>query len=66
MKQTREGDFSLDQNIFIQGYEQMKSLYDTIKKNYKDVIDTIDGKLTMDERIENLIFSLSFGRVPAK
>ena len=56
----------MDQNIFIQEYEQMKSLYDTIKKNYKDVIDTIDGKLTMDERIENLIFSLSFGRVPAK
>ena len=66
MKQTREGDLSPDQNVFMQECEQMKSLCDTIKKNCKDIIDAIDGKLTMDERIENLIFSLSFGRVPAK
>ena len=66
MKQTREGELTPDQNVFMQECEQMKSLCDTIKKNCKDICDAIDGKLTMDERIEKLIFSLSAGRVPAK
>ena len=66
MKQTREGELSPDQNVFMQECEQMHSLCELIKKNCKDICDAIDGKLTMDERIEQLIFSLSAGRVPKK
>ncbi len=66
MKQTREGELTPDQNVFMQECEQMKALCDIIKKNCKDICDAIDGKLTMDERIEKLIFSLSAGRVPAQ
>ena len=50
----------------MQECEQMKSLCELIKKNLKDITDAIDGKLTMDERIEQLIFSISARRVPKK
>ena len=66
MKQTREGELTPDQNVFMQECEQMRALCELIKKNCKDICDAIDGKLTMDERIEQLIFSLSANRVPAK
>ena len=66
MKQAREGELTPDQNVFMQECEQMKSLCELIKKNLKDITDAIDGKLTMDERIEQLIFSISARRVPKK
>ena len=66
MKQAREGELTPDQNVFMQECEQMKSLCELIRRNLKDITDAIDGKLTMDERIEQLIFSLSARRVPKK
>ena len=54
MKQTREGELTPDQNVFMQECEQMKSLCETIKKNCKDICDAIDGKLTMADLNSNL------------
>lgn len=64
IKNSIEGEIQPNHNVFIQECEYMTILCNLIKKNLRDVSDALKGTLSMDERIEGLIFSLYNQRVP--